>query len=249
MAKHTLPPAISVIIPTLNEEKYLPILLHSLNNIDAPLEVIVVDGNSEDTTQAVVEELQHEFTDNHTLKLIPLNKRGIALQRNTGAKQAANDILLFCDADIIAPNTVMYRKIILDFVEHHHVVASPKIVPIERNIKFLIMFFGQNMFQRILGLFGRPYFTGQCLLTTKAVFLSVGGFDQELSVGEDLDYSLRVSKLGTFKHYGLPVQVSTRRFQKYGVLWMLRHPFSFIRLATQGKVTKDDKIFYPFGDY
>ena len=51
-------PRISVIIPTLNEEKYLPILLHSLKQQTfRDFEVIVADAGSTDKTKEVAEGL------------------------------------------------------------------------------------------------------------------------------------------------------------------------------------------------
>ena len=50
-----VPPA-SIIIPALNEEKYLPVLLESLRQVSAPMDIIVVDGNSTDGTAQVIEE-------------------------------------------------------------------------------------------------------------------------------------------------------------------------------------------------
>ena len=51
-------PEIAVVIPTLNEEKYIGPCLESIKNqkFDGPFEIIVVDGGSEDRTVSIVEE-------------------------------------------------------------------------------------------------------------------------------------------------------------------------------------------------
>ena len=41
---------ISIIIPSYNESKYLPLLLSDLSIINEELEIIIVDCNSEDKT-------------------------------------------------------------------------------------------------------------------------------------------------------------------------------------------------------
>ena len=43
-------PIISIIIPTLNEERFLPLLLDAIRQQEADCEVIVVDGGSQDRT-------------------------------------------------------------------------------------------------------------------------------------------------------------------------------------------------------
>ncbi len=52
-----MPPAtvlpISIVIPTLNEERFLPFLLGSLMKAKGNFEVIVVDGYSKDATEEV----------------------------------------------------------------------------------------------------------------------------------------------------------------------------------------------------
>ena len=122
--------AVSIIIPTLNEEWYLPLLLDSLKKVSAPLDIIVVDGNSTDGTRKVVEDYASFFTEASSLRLVLSDKRSISLQRNIGAEQARHDILIFCDADIIMPSSVAHEAMISEFVENKYVVAAPVLVPI-----------------------------------------------------------------------------------------------------------------------
>ena len=242
-------PRVSVIIPTLNEEKYLPILLASLQKIAAPLQIIVVDGGSTDNTAAVAEIAQGTFANETTLQFIAHSKKGIALQRNIGASYATSNLLLFCDADIIATSTVAYQLLISDFIKNNYVVATSRMVPLEKTILTRAVHTAAYFAQKMLALTGRPFFGGAFLLTTREAFFKVGGFDENLRVSEDVDYSLRVSKNGTFKIYALPVQVSTRRFQKYGYGWVFQNPMTIVRLIRKGKITNKEKIFYPFGEW
>lgn len=87
------------------------------------------------------------------------------------------------------------------------------------------------------------------MLTTKKVFLEVGGFDENLRVSEDVDYSRRASKIGPAKIFTVPIKVSTRRYKKYGYAWLFKNPMTMVRLLTKGKITNGDKIFYPFVEY
>jgi len=89
-------PKISVIIPTLQEEKYIATTLSKLTKITPQIEIIVVDGGSEDNTVKIA----RGFTD----KVYEIKERGISKARNYGAKYSNGDILLFLDADVMPPN-------------------------------------------------------------------------------------------------------------------------------------------------
>ena len=82
---------LSIIIPTYNEEDYLPVLLDSIKeqNFD-DYEVLVADANSKDRTREIAEEYGCIVVDGG----LP------AVGRNNGAKVAKGDILLFLDSDL-----------------------------------------------------------------------------------------------------------------------------------------------------
>jgi len=84
---------LSVIIPALNEEKFLPLALSSILTPDFKGEVIVANARSNDRTA--------EIARRYNCKLA---EGGIqAKGRNAGAKIAAGEILLFTDADVQLP--------------------------------------------------------------------------------------------------------------------------------------------------
>lgn len=88
---------LSIIIPALNEEKFLPNLLMSLTiQTKMDFEVIVVDGSSRDRTVEVAQSFSPQLPG---LKVLVSEKAGISLQRNMGAKAASGDWLIFIDAD------------------------------------------------------------------------------------------------------------------------------------------------------
>jgi len=81
---------ISIIIPTLNEERSLPSLLNAICQQGADYEVIVVDGGSADGSA----ELARPLCDR-----VVIAPRGRAAQMNAGAQEARGDVLLFLHAD------------------------------------------------------------------------------------------------------------------------------------------------------
>src|SRR5262245_48069869 len=93
---------ISIVIPTLNEERYLPRLLESLSRGGSrSLDVIVVDGRSEDGTCEVVERFRREVPSHLSLRLLSSPVRNVSAQRNQGAAVARHETLLFLDADVV----------------------------------------------------------------------------------------------------------------------------------------------------
>ena len=80
---------ISIIVPTLNAAKSLPVMLRQLSE-RTDVELLVVDGGSTDGTI----EIAQSFT-----PYVFLSQPGQARQLNTGARHATGDILLFLPAD------------------------------------------------------------------------------------------------------------------------------------------------------
>ncbi|MHA1668837.1 MAG: glycosyltransferase [Candidatus Heimdallarchaeaceae archaeon] len=98
-------PSVSIVVPTLNEERNIENCLESLSELDYPLfEIIVVDGGSEDRTV----ELAKKWTDKVIVdSFLPRGWIGKCYGCFLGYKMALGDLLLFTDADTIhSPNSL-----------------------------------------------------------------------------------------------------------------------------------------------
>ncbi|MFA5178466.1 MAG: glycosyltransferase [Candidatus Paceibacterota bacterium] len=198
---------LSIVIPTYNEEKRLPILLEALLSEKIPdLEIIVADRRGKDKTREVAEKYGCLITDGGTP----------AEGRNNGAKIAKGDIILFLDADVkISPDFL--KKSLSDFEKNNLGVASYHIYPIKSNLflnKFILNVC-YNWHQKTL----RKIFPmgAMGIMVRKDIFNQVGGFDPKIKLAEDIYFVQQAAKLGGFDIIkGTPLYMPTRRFDKDG---------------------------------
>lgn len=93
-------PAISVIIPLYNAEKYIEQCLGSvLNQTLQDFEVVVVDDCSTDNSVAIVESIAPKFAGRLQLIKLKKNSGGAAIPRNTGIRYSRGKYITFIDND------------------------------------------------------------------------------------------------------------------------------------------------------
>lgn len=199
---------ISIIIPTYNEEEYLPNLLESIKRQDfQDLEVIIADAHSTDKTV--------EIANSYNCKVVPGGLPGIG--RNNGAREAKGELLLFLDSDCVLTDN--YLSLAIEEFEHHNLgIAITQIVPLEKSfINNLSHEFANYMTKAISEI--KPHGAG-CygILTYKSLHEEVNGFDEEVDFGEDTDYIERIGKISRFKVLNNPrLLISTRRLEEEGL--------------------------------
>ncbi len=204
---------LSIIIPTKNEEKYLPKLLASVKKQSfRDYEIIVADNNSKDKTRKIAEK--------YKCKIVKGGLPGKA--RNAGAKIAKGDILLFLDADTELKTKNFLEKAIKEFERRKLDIAAPLVFLRGKELDKLYTNFWNYLtefFQYSL----TPFAGGWCIFAKKNLHQKIKGFDERITLGEDTDYVQRMvrSKLLRVKFRVLKsvkIQVSTRRLGKEGHL-------------------------------
>ncbi len=196
---------LSIIIPALNEEEYLPLLLENIKKQNfSDYEIIVADAGSVDKTV--------EIAKNYGCKIVQggLPARG----RNEGAKAARGEILLFMDADNIYLPEKFLETLIWEFKKRNLGVATFPIYPDGKKIDRIIYGFYNKLIQAT-----QFAFAFNSVLVKKEIFEKVGGFDEEIKLAEDhyfVRQSIRYGKFGFIKTE--PVLTSARRFNKEGRL-------------------------------
>jgi glycosyltransferase involved in cell wall biosynthesis len=173
-------PKVSVIIPTFNSERTLAICLQSIKDQTyLNTEVIVVDGYSRDNTLRIAEEFNAKV-------LLSRSERCAA--RNFGSKEAKGVFVFFIDSDMeLAPNVV---EECVELVLQRNIGAV--IIPEESVAKgFLSQCKRIEKEMRVDGEFSEA-----SRFFKKEVFDSVGGFDENLVIGEDFDLNNRINTAG-----------------------------------------------------
>jgi hypothetical protein len=233
-------PFLSVIIPALNEEKYLPRLLKDLaNQSEKDFEVIVVDGNSEDQTA----EKAVEFAAQCKLKLVVSKKRNLAHQRNLGAKNANGQYVIFLDAD-----TRIGRQFVQKLKKSAHsskyLLFLPLHVPEKAKYHDKLLFKVLSFFIEASQLTDKPFSYGPSAMLQRHFFDHIGGYDETIFVYEDHEIVQRIRKMGVHAKLLQNIQVhfSMRRFKNEGRLNVLRkYLIASMQLLSSGKV--DEKAF------
>jgi len=228
---------LSIIIPTLNEEDYLPLLLTEIKKQDfEDYEIIVADANSLDDTVEIAESFGCKIAEGG------LPPKG----RNEGAKIASGDLFLFIDADALVLPEGFLNKLIKEFKNRNLDVASFPIYP-QGNIIDRIFYGLYNLLARLSQNF-LPHATN-VVLVKKEIHQAVNGFDERVRFAEDHDYVRRARKYGKFGFIDIkPVLVSARRLKKDGrFITYLRYILAGLWMLVFGSI-KSDIFKYRF-DY
>lgn len=233
---------LSIVIPTLNEQKYLPLLLENLTSQkNKNFEVIVADCHSEDKTVEVAE----KFKDKLDITVIQTERKNVAHQRNAGAKVAKGDYIAFTDADY----SLKEDFVALAFEEASKTDADliiPFSYPITKNPLWLFYFYLQNYICIICSFFGKQFGVASGNLIKKEAFEKIGGYNETVYVFEDQYYfqvarnhKLKIKYTDKIKMY-----FSLRRLEEDGILGY----FYFNLYATLHLIFKGP-VYNKFYDY
>lgn len=182
-------PLISIIIPYYNCEKYIAETLASVEAQTYPnIEVILVNDGSSKPSTAYIEAL---IQDKAYIQYFYQENKGVSSARNTGAKHAKGEFLLFLDAD---------NKIHPDYLQKTAEVLSS-------NPNCKLVYTKAEFFEAQSGEWELPDYTNfknlllgnkidTLALIRKMDFDALGGFDENLKSHEDWDYWIRLLQYG-----------------------------------------------------
>ena len=213
---------ISVIIPTLNEERTIAATLSHTASLGFD-ELIVVDGGSTDETPTLLESYRRKT---QSSALSPVHwvtaPAGRARQMNEGAKASHGEVLLFLHADTQLPSDA--KTMIDATLADHRIVGGRFDVRFDRPSMWgTIISRMMNWRSRLSGLA-----TGdQALFVRRPIFEQMGGF-ADMPLMEDIEFSSRLKRAGTTAALTTTVTTSFRRWEQQGplrtilLMWTLR---------------------------
>ena len=194
---------VSILVPTLDEERELPQLLDHLAALHGRWEPIVADGGSRDATRRIA--LGHPLR-----PLVIEAGRGRAEQLNAAARHAAGDVLLFLHADSRLPRDA--------YASLAEAARDPRIA----GGNFALRFDGDGRFERALGAVYRLqrrhgfYYGDSSIWVRRTVFEQLGGFRQ-IPVMDDYDFVRRLERAGATRCLSGPATTSPRRWRTMGI--------------------------------
>jgi rSAM/selenodomain-associated transferase 2 len=213
---------ISIIIPTLNEERTIMTTLAHTAALGFD-ELIVVDGGSLDQTSVLVESYRRRTQSpaQSPVRLVTV-PGGRARQMNEGAKASGGEILLFLHADTQLPSDA---KTIIDTT-----LADQRMVGGRFDVRFDRPSMWGTIISRMMNWRSRlsDIDTGdQALFVRRPVFEQMGGF-ADMPLMEDIDFSRRLKRKGATAALTATVTTSFRRWERHGplrtilLMWALR---------------------------
>ena len=216
---------ISVIIPTLNEERTIMAALAHTAALGFD-ELIVVDGGSLDQTPVLVESYRRrtQYPAQSPVRLVTA-PCGRARQVNEGAKASGGEVLLFLHADTQLPDDA--RSMIETTLADQRIVGGRFDVRFDRPSMWgTIISRMMNWRSRLSGIA-----TGdQALFVRRHIFEQIGGF-ADMPLMEDIDFSRRLKRKGATAALTATVTTSFRRWERHGplrtilLMWALRFMF------------------------
>jgi glycosyltransferase involved in cell wall biosynthesis len=178
--------SLSIVVPAYNEQQGLPETLVRLRNAadlltSGGVEVVVVDNGSTDNTAAVARRLG--------VTVVEEPVRGIGRARNRGVAQSQGDTLVFIDADIRVPPTLL--STIESQLENQDCVGGGFELwyrAQRRSARFYLAAW------RILGhVIGAVQ--GGVQFCRRPYFERLGGYDETLWMGEDVEFFWRLRRI------------------------------------------------------
>lgn len=229
---------LTIVIPTKNEESYLPRLLESIKKQTLePAEVIVADAQSTDRTRVVARSFGARVVEGGM----------ISFGRNAGAQAAQTDFILFLDADVELRDPEFLQKAVGEMLERKLDLATCDVFPLSDQYIDHFLHKAYNTYARAWGSL-YAHAPGFCLMAKRTLHERIGGFDETLTFCEDHDYARRAVDYGRFGFLtSTKIPVSIRRLDRDGRMKIvIKYLLAELHLAFLGPI-RDNRFHYSFG--
>lgn len=219
-------PLVSIVIPVFNRPDLLRDVLDGLvcqSLHPAQLEVLVCDDGSTEDLSAVIGLYERKLP---LLAHLRQPNRGPAAARNLGIRNAAADVVLFLDSDVL-PDPNLVDELLDSLADHPEWVgAEAQVVPID----------GQDniLWDAPVCRDGGVYLTAAIAYRRDAL-LQAGGFDENFrrAACEDVELAARMLPFGTIGFVREAVIQHPRRRKTLSMYWKKRNDWRYVLYLAQ----------------
>jgi rSAM/selenodomain-associated transferase 2 len=207
-------PAVSVVIPALDEERALPGLMASLRDQQGatPFEILLADGGSTDRTVERFAALMQSWPAPPPMHcVVRCPARGRAAQMNAGARAARGAALLFLHADTLLPRGAI-AAVASALVGQDVAAGGFRLRFQEDDRRLAIIAWWATIRSRLTGI----HYGDQAMFVRRDLFERLGGFP-EVRLFEDLRLSRQLRRKGRTVTLALAVRTSGRRLIEGGI--------------------------------
>ncbi len=238
-------PLVSIIIPCRDEEKYIGECLDSIINQDYPkenLEVLVVDGMSEDKTRETIKDYQKRYS---FIKLLDNPQKVTPRAMNIGIKNSRGEIIiLVCshailDKEFLKWNNYFFNK----FKDSDAVGGQLKAISEDRGIVSKSIAF---IIDSVFGSGGKRYRTRtkegfvkdtlpSCAYRRR-VFEKIGHIDEELLRGQDAEFNYRLLRKGGKLYFSPKIKSYAYTRSSFPKLWQQQFQYGYFKVKMTEKI-------------
>lgn len=223
---------ISIVIPALNESAHLPTTLGIIKKLLGSCNgVIVADNGSTDNTPEIASNFGATVTIHPGVSIGEL--------RNKGARLSDAEFLVFIDADVHLDNSwpENFEKVVKELTRNSLTITGSRCRAASQT-----SFVNRYWYSRLNAEKNKNYINSGHLIVTRELFNKIGGFNSELTTGEDYDFCQRALKAGASLkpmpeliawHEGYPA--SLKGFMQRE-MWHGRNEYKNLTLFLESKV-------------
>lgn len=192
-------PLVSVIMPVFNGAKYIGKAIESvLFQTHSNLELLIINDGSTDETERIVLSYKDE-----RVRYFKQENKGVSSARNVGLRSMSGDFFCFLDADDLFPqNSIKARLMVfetgssqLEFVD-----GSIEIIDSDfRRLRLFVPKFSGNPFMELISLRDSCYLKQSWLIKRNSK--KDYHMNEDMSHGEDLLFSMEISRFGGLYDY------------------------------------------------
>ena len=211
---------LSIVIPCKNEVEHIGRLLRTLSRQSYDLSkvpIYIADGGSNDGTLEFI----RRYTSSTRMNITIVSGGYPGRARNIGAGQSNSTFLLFLDADIYLLEDDFIESVMEKAIDNDLDCIGTLVNGEQANWKDKVIWNALTLFMYAYPVL-KPFSTGMCVFIRRNAFNRIGGFDEAVLLGEDVELTSQIPK----ERFGIVhrhVVTSNRRFKRAGyakTMWM-----------------------------